>query len=280
MMPVFEDQFTDVLGKAMRGLGLGKQALASACGLTRDNVNALLGGHADPELLKMVAGPLDLCPTALLAIAQNAISPPEVESVDGLRMFTTPFPVPGYQEMTVNSYLVADRNAGVAIAFDTGSSVASMLEDVRRDRLELKMVFLTHTHVDHIAALPELLAACDAATVIVSRKEPYQGARLLDHGERLTLGGLEVEARLTSGHSPGGMTYRIKGLSESVAIVGDAIFCLSQGGVPGDEYADALSANMNEILGMSEDTILCPGHGPMTTVAFERRHNPFFAHRC
>jgi glyoxylase-like metal-dependent hydrolase (beta-lactamase superfamily II) len=71
------------------------------------------------------------------------------------------------------------------------------------------------------------------------------------------------------------MTYVIEGLAEPIAIVGDSIFCLSQGGAP-EYYVQALENNREQILSLPEATILCPGHGPMTTVANEQAHNPFF----
>jgi glyoxylase-like metal-dependent hydrolase (beta-lactamase superfamily II) len=67
----------------------------------------------------------------------------------------------------------------------------------------------------------------------------------------------------------------VRGLARPVAIVGDAIFAGSMGG-GGISYADALRTNREEILSLSDDTIVCPGHGPMTTVGEEKRNNPFF----
>ena len=71
------------------------------------------------------------------------------------------------------------------------------------------------------------------------------------------------------------MTYLIKGLERTVAIVGDAIFAGSMGGGM-VSYDDALRTNKEKILSLSEDTILCPGHGPMTTISEEKANNPFF----
>ena len=62
-----------------------------------------------------------------------------------------------------------------------------------------------------------------------------------------------------------------------LAIVGDAMFSASQGGVPAELYAEALKLNRQHIMSLSEDTIICPGHGPLSTVGQERRQNPFYA---
>ncbi len=90
------------------------------------------------------------------------------------------------------------------------------------------------------------------------------------------MGALEIEARLTSGHSAGGTTYVISGLERPVAIVGDSLFAGSMGG-GAVSYQDALKNNLEKILTLPEETIVCPGHGPLTTVGKERKENPFFA---
>ena len=89
------------------------------------------------------------------------------------------------------------------------------------------------------------------------------------------MGALEIETRLTPGHSVGGITYVVSGLGRPVAVVGDAIFAGSMGG-GGISYSDALSNNRKRIFTLADDTILCPGHGPLTTVGEEKRHNPFY----
>jgi glyoxylase-like metal-dependent hydrolase (beta-lactamase superfamily II) len=61
-----------------------------------------------------------------------------------------------------------------------------------------------------------------------------------------------------------------------MAIVGDSLFAGSMGG-GNVSYQDALGNNLEKILTLSDDTIICPGHGPMTTVIEEKRHNAFFA---
>ena len=69
----------------------------------------------------------------------------------------------------------------------------------------------------------------------------------------------------------------VEGLEPLVAVVGDALFASSMGGVPPDKYAGALHANRAHILSLPEDTVICPGHGPLTTVGLEQKHNPFYA---
>ena len=71
------------------------------------------------------------------------------------------------------------------------------------------------------------------------------------------------------------MTYNINGLAKPIAIVGDAIFAGSMGGGM-VSYTDALQTNRDKIMTLPNDTIIGPGHGPMTTVTEEKKNNPFF----
>ena len=91
----------------------------------------------------------------------------------------------------------------------------------------------------------------------------------------LSVGKFQIKAVETNGHSRGALSYIVNGLEKQVAFVGDSIFCLSMGGSQ-QGYQLALNNNRNKLLSLSTDTVLCPGHGPMTTVAQELAHNPFF----
>jgi len=85
-----------------------------------------------------------------------------------------------------------------------------------------------------------------------------------------------VKSYTTSGHSVGGTTYLIEGLERPIAVVGDAMFAGSMGGGM-VSFPDAWKNNREKILTLPDETILCPGHGPMTSVGEEKRNNPFFA---
>ncbi|MEZ7842753.1 MAG: MBL fold metallo-hydrolase [Opitutales bacterium] len=269
-----EDDFEDVLMKAATGLGLGKQALAQEAGISVAAVAALLDAELNEANLRAVAPVLGLDADALAAMANRAWQPEPIE-LEGLRCYTTPFPVTGYQAMTVNSYLVWSPLTKVAVAFDTGANVEALLAEVEALSLDLQALVVTHVHRDHIAAYDELLSHIEGGIAFAPKLEPYGEADLLEHGDWMEFDGFEVQARQTNGHSAGGMSYVIEGLGAPIAIVGDSIFCLSQGGAA-EHYAQALDNNREQILSLPESTILCPGHGPMTTVANEQAHNPFF----
>ena len=193
--------------------------------------------------------------------------------IEGLAQFNTT-----YHDMTVNAYLIWDPATREAVAFDTGADCQEMLQRIEKENLSVKLILLTHAHPDHVADLRRLRKAT-GAPVYISEFENRKRERKQSRKESaFELDHCEIEARLTSGHSPGGMTYVVTGLSRPVAIVGDSLFAGSMGG-GNVSYEDALRNNREKILTLPDETIICPGHGPMTTVGEEKAHNPFFAGR-
>ena len=265
-----EDNFSDIIGKAQRGLKLSDAILASRAGLPVEALERLRTGHFDPAAARLLAPVLGLDPRALVEIGQNAYAPAPIGSFDGLAQFNTPF-----GDMTVNAYLLWDPATADAAAFDTGSDSTPIIDHLRSHGLTLRFIFLTHTHGDHVFDLDRLQQHTGAPTFVSSR-EPLGGAESIDAGREFPLGSLRVATRLTWGHSRGGMTYVVTGLRGPVAVVGDALFAGSMGGGM-VSYEDALRTNREQIFSLPDDTIICPGHGPITSLAEEKKHNPFFA---
>jgi hydroxyacylglutathione hydrolase len=267
MIPL-EDNFNDILGKAMKGLGLSDTAAALASGLSPDAVNRLLAGEFEEASTRSLAQALELQPDALVQLARGEYQP-GVPLPETLAQITTKF-----GDMTVNAYVVWDRENRAAAIFDTGAEAQPILDLVRRENLKVVAIFLTHSHADHIAALGALQHALDVEAWS-SELEPVRGNRTFRPGDVFNVGRHFLRTRLTPGHSPGGVTFIVEGHTVQAAMVGDAIFAGSAGGVRGD-YAASLATIRHEILGLPDSTILCPGHGPLTTVALEKDHNPFF----
>lgn len=263
-----EDNFEDIIGKAQRGFKLDDDLLARRAGVDLPALGRVQAGHVLEEVIRKVACAMELGEQALVDSA-NRVWYPDTQSVPGLAALTTP-----YQSMTVNAYVVWDPDCGEAVVFDTGARADGMLRHIRQNHLSVNGVLLTHTHGDHVAALSELRSEI-SAPVYVSEKEPIRGVELFPEGKTFAVGNLRIETRLTSGHSAGGITYVISGLPKPVAVVGDALFAGSMGGGL-VSYVEALGNNRKKILSLPDDTVLCPGHGPMTTVGEEKRHNPFF----
>lgn len=263
-----EDHFNDIVGKAMRGLQFTEAQLAEVSGVTAEAVNHLRDGAWDEETARAVAPALGLKTDALCALGHRAYAPAPI-ALDGLAQFNTPF-----EDMTVNSYLVWDPASGEAAAFDTGSDVSGMLALITAKKLRVTTIFLTHTHGDHIFDLDRLKEKT-GTPAFTGEGEPLDGAESFAAGRSWTLGALQIETRLTWGHSKGGITYVVSGLAQPVAIVGDAVFAGSMGG-GGVSYTAALRTNREAILSLPDATILCPGHGPLTSVGEQKASNPFF----
>jgi len=263
-----EDNFTDIIGKAQRGLKLSDDQLSQRAGVSVSDLQKVKAGEVNEPILRKIAPALGLGADALVENARKAWYP-SAQDLPGLAQFNTP-----YEDMTVNAYLAWDEQTKQAVAFDTGADAGPMLQMARARGVRITSVLLTHTHPDHIAELARLRKET-GAPAFVSQLEPASGAETFAEGKTFSVGSLKIETRKTSGHSAGGITYVISGLKQPVAVVGDSLFAGSMGG-GGVSYTDALENNRKKILTLPGETVICPGHGPLSTVAEEKQHNPFF----
>jgi hydroxyacylglutathione hydrolase len=262
-----EDLFEDIIGKAQRGLKLSDQEVAAKAKFASSTLNRLRSGSGSEEEVDALAQALELKQVPLWESFQRSWEPGLVE-LDGLEQVNTDL-----LGATVNTYLVWDPSSRRGALFDAGIEPATLLAIRDRRNLKIESIFITHTHEDHVAALKEI-AAKTAVRVFGPAGEPVSGATAVQEGDRFEIGNLKVAARLTNGHSSGGTSYIIEGLRVPVAIVGDSLFAGSMGGAP-NAYSLALKNNREKLMTLPADTVVCPGHGPMTTVGEERRHNPF-----
>jgi glyoxylase-like metal-dependent hydrolase (beta-lactamase superfamily II) len=207
---------------------------------------------------------------ALGALGEGTYEPAGL-SVKGLASFNSPF-----GDMTVNSYVIWDEGTREAAVFDTGADASELLDFLLNAGLAAKYLFLTHTHGDHILELDRVVEKTGAAAFVGDKEPALEGATAFPAGKTFQLGSLRIETRLTWGHAQGGITYVVHGLEKPVAVVGDAVFAGSMGG-GGVSYADALRTNREEIMSLPDETVLAPGHGPLTTVGEQKVSNPFLA---
>jgi glyoxylase-like metal-dependent hydrolase (beta-lactamase superfamily II) len=263
-----EDNFGDIVGKAQRGLKLSDADLASRAGISTEALAKVKGGEVDEATLRKVAPILNLAADALVQSAKKEWYPPAFQ-VNGLAQFNTV-----YEDMTVNSYLAWDPKSKEGVAFDTGTDSAPLLALAKERGVTIKLILLTHTHPDHIADLARLKKETGAPAHVCSL-EPVSGAEGFSAGKSFQAGALKIESRQTSGHSKGGITFVVSGLERPVAVVGDALFAGSMGGGM-ISWDDALNNNRMHIFSLPDDTVICPGHGPLTTVREEKRNNPFY----
>ena len=199
-----------------------------------------------------------------------------------------------YQE---NAYLVFD-GAGKAAAVDPGEDAPRILAALRDAGAELAAVLLSHGHLDHIAALPALLAAAPAPVHVAAadadwcfternRLEPYAPvlsppanlAEDLSEGAEVRAGGLVFRVLATPGHSPGSVCFLLGSTPgiPSVLFAGDTLFAGSIGRTDFlySEYDDEIRSIMEKLILLDPAIRIFPGHGPTSTIGQERTGNPF-----
>ena len=251
------------------------ETAAKAAGLSVEELNALeeSGQVTKQPNFAALAGVVGLNATKLEGIAKGW-SPAVVDMsvCREIRQITTSGP-----NFSVHCYLVWDEVTREAALFDTGFDAAPIFQIVEAEQLNLAHLFITHSHYDHIEALGavrEKFPKIRIHTDMKSAPPQHKNRR----NDCVHLGSLRITNRETTGHAEDGVTYIVGNWSEDapfVAIVGDAIFAGSMGGAP--DHGDLAKKQAREhILTLPAETFVCPGHGPLSTVAQEKAHNPFF----
>lgn len=177
-----------------------------------------------------------------------------------------------------NAYLVADGAGGKGVLIDGNDELAPLLERAERDGVEITHLLVTHPHLDHVAGLaearerlggPPLLAHAEAAAELGE-----EVARTLADGEKLTTGGLEIEAISTPGHAAGHLALLVNG---GDVFTGDVLFKGTVGGTmaPGASGFADLKASVMRLMELPPETRVHPGHREPTTIGAEWDGNPF-----
>jgi hydroxyacylglutathione hydrolase len=270
-----EDHLGDIIRKARSMNNVPASAAARAGGLTEAQLSRLeeSGTCSQRPDFTALARAIGLESPKLEGIAKGWL--PAKKDLDRwrrLRVFTS-----AGDDMTVNAYLIWDEATRDAAVFDTGFDAKPILATLAGEKLELAHILITHSHHDHVVELGTLRGKFPKAAIHSNSKNAPADQRLRP-GETIEVGGLRVSYRETPGHAADGVTYLISnwpGNAPQVAIVGDAIFAGSMGR-GNDGWELARQKVREHILALPPDTLLGPGHGPMTTVAEERAHNPFF----
>lgn len=270
-----EDHLGDIVRKARAMSNVPAAEAARAAGLTEPELSALeeSGQPSEKANIEALGKRLALTSAKLKSIAQGwGPSAKDLGQWRELRCITT-----SDGGMAVNCYLVWDEVSRDAAVFDTGWNAEPLLQLIAEEQLALRHIFITHTHEDHIAALGALREKFPKARVHSSAKNAPVDQRNRAN-DFIHLGSLRITNRSTPGHAEDGTTYVIGTWPEDaphVAIVGDTIFAGSIG--RGNQSWDiARQAVREQILTLPAETLICPGHGPLTTVGEEKEHNPFF----
>jgi len=269
-----EDHLGDIVRKGRTAAGAGAATVAKAAGLSEAELAAMEDTGSPPRPLDFTAlgKAAGLDGAKLEKIAQGWLpKPPDLGVWRELRTITTT------QEIAVHSYLIWDEVSLEAALFDTGWDAAPSFQLIEENGLTLRHLFLTHLHQDHVAALEPIRQKFPKAHLHTNSKSspPQHRNRANDF---VHLGSLRITNRDTPGHAEEGATYIIGNWPDDaphVAIVGDAIFAGSIG--RGNQSWELARQKVREqIFSLPPDTLICPGHGPLTTVAQEKAHNPFF----
>ena len=270
-----EDHAGDVVRKARAMTNISGGAAAKAANISEQELSAMEDSGKVPSKANVAAlsSLIGLHATKLEGMARGWMPKEKDLSVwRELRQITT-------EEggTAVHCYLVWDEVTREAAAFDTGWDPSPVLKLVTENQLQLKHLFITHSHHDHIAGLTKIREAFPKIFLHTDMKSvpPQHKNR---RNDCIHLGSLRITNRETPGHAEDGVTYIVGNWPEDaphVAIVGDAIFAGSMGGAP-EHGALAKQKVRDQILSLPADTLLCPGHGPLTTVAEEKASNPFF----
>jgi hydroxyacylglutathione hydrolase len=177
-----------------------------------------------------------------------------------------------------NAYLVADEEGGKGVLIDGNDDLGPLLERAGRDGIEITHILVTHPHLDHVAGLaearkrlggPPMVAHPDAAAEI-----DEEVSETIGDGEKLSTGGLEIEAIYTPGHAAGHLAYLVNG---SDLFTADVLFRGTVGGTmaPGASGLDDLRDSVMGLLQLPPATRVHPGHREPTTVGEELEGNPF-----
>jgi hydroxyacylglutathione hydrolase len=269
-----EDHLGDIIRKARSAANISTDSAAQAAGLSTAQLGELeeTGKTSKEPNFKGIGPLLHLDPVKLERIARGWL-PKETDPGiwRELRQVVTT------ARYSVNCYLVWDEVTREAALFDTGWEARPTLDIIDENHLQLKHLFITHTHEDHIAALAQIREHFPKVRLHSSSKNapPEQRNKPNDFTH---LGSLRITNRETPGHAEDGVTYIVGNFPDDapgVAIVGDCVFAGSIG--RGFVSTDLLKQKIQEqIFTLPGDTLICPGHGPLTTVAQEKENNPFF----
>jgi hydroxyacylglutathione hydrolase len=278
-MPL-EDDCCDILKKARTGLGLSVGDVSKRAGLPDGVVTALERGEQarDRADLLTLAKVLDLRGELLAQIALGEWGPMAQNQPEWIH--TVYGSIGGYG---VQGYIVSDE--GEAVVIDTAYNAPAMIETLDRRKLRLVGICLTHGHADHAEGIDRLLEHREVPVYLGSEDTELLAWRPRTEllaapvdGHRIRVGHRIIHCLATPGHTPGGICYRVDDRSQPVCFVGDTLFAGSIGrSNPSNLYVTHLRSVNHRVLALGPDYRLLPGHGPATTVAEERNHNPFVA---
>lgn len=205
-------------------------------------------------------------------------------------------PVTAFEQ---NCSLVWCDSTREAALIDAGGDVDRLLAAVEAEGVTLTRLLVTHGHIDHAGAVAELADRLhlpiegphpddlfwisrlgeQAGMFRFPPSRPFEPTRWLYQGNEVAIGAETLQVRHCPGHTPGHVVFISE--SASVSFVGDVLFAGSIGRTdfPLGDHQTLIDAIRRELWPLDDDMRFVPGHGPMSTIGHERRHNPFVADR-
>ena len=192
-----------------------------------------------------------------------------------------------------NCYIVGSEGTREAMIVDPGDEGDRILATLERHNLEAKLIVVTHTHVDHVAALQAVRDSTGAS--VAMHRDAYESSkgdsglmRMLlgasappvgepdlpvEDGDKLKVGDLEFEVLFCPGHAYGHICL----LGQGVVFTGDALFAggIGRFDLPGGDGKLLLKSIREKLLTLPDETVVLAGHGPSSTIGEEKNSNPF-----
>lgn len=182
-----------------------------------------------------------------------------------------------------NCYILADEKTKAAAIIDPGDTVPEIKELVKKDNLDVRAIFLTHGHYDHVGGVAALRKKYKDIPVYLHPEDAGKDTELMPtraldpvtlwrDGDVVMVGELQVEVLHTPGHSAGSVTLRC----QDVLFTGDTLFTQSVGRTDfPDGSQEALMASLKRLGELEGDYQVLPGHDTFTSLEQERQGNPY-----
>ena len=197
----------------------------------------------------------------------------------------------GIRSFGSNCYIIGDEISKEGMIIDPGDDGSDIMKQVKALGLTIKLIVLTHSHIDHIGGLEEVKKATGAEIAIHESEAPFllkqpfrldfmpptppspPADRLLKEGDVINIGKLKFKVLHTPGHTIGGICL----VGDGMVFTGDTLFNFSIGRAdfPGSDYDQELNSIRSKLMTCRMITKVYPGHGPATTIGTERKGNPF-----
>jgi hydroxyacylglutathione hydrolase len=193
-----------------------------------------------------------------------------------------------------NCSVIGDESTHEGLVIDPGDNIEDVVSIVRKHNLQIKQIVITHAHIDHVGGAMQLRAATGAP--ILLNQNDYALLKMLDaqaawigvappgkveidhsvaQADSIKTGSLSADVIHTPGHTEGSICLYFP--AEKKLIAGDTLFAGSIGrtDLPGGSFERIIRSLHDKVLELPDDTVVIPGHGPLTTIGDERQSNPF-----